>query len=230
MVGGTASVGAHRPETVGIVHEEGEIEILLHRHDFVQLAEVALHAEHTLRNDENAAAGLLHQFRRPSELHAEPLHVVVRIDETFAHVHAQSVDDAGMRLGIVNYGVAARQQAVDNGYHPLIAEVEQERILLAHEFRQTALQFLMVFGLPAHHACAHGSGHAELHGADGVGLAYLRMVGQSEVVVEAPVEDLLAAELHAGPYVALQLGECEIAVCIIDILPNRAAGIIPDSL
>ena len=84
----------------------------------------------------------------------------------------------------------------------------------------------MVLRLTAHHAGAHRSRHAELGSALGIGLAHLGVVGQTEVVVQAPVEHLLAAETHVRTDFALEFGECEITVGIGHVLANRAAGIL----
>ena len=130
-----------------------------------------------------------------------------------------------MRLGIVDHHVARIEQTVDDRDHALVAEVEQEGVLLADEGGQFALELLVVFGLAAHHAGAHRRGHAELGRALGVGFAHLGMVGQAEVVVQAPVEHHLPAEAHVGAELTLQFGECEIAVRIGHVLPDGASGI-----
>ena len=146
-------------------------------------------------------------------------------NEAFALVQAQSVDDAGVRLGIVDDHVAGGQQAVDDRDHALVTEIEQEGILLADKRGQLTLQTLVVNGLSAHHAGAHRGRHAELRSAFGVGLAHLGVVGQSEVIVQAPVEHLLAPENHVGTDVAFEFGKGIITVGVRHVLTDRSARI-----
>ena len=221
----TAAALAHRTEAVRIVHQQAELEVLLQRHDLVEFAQVALHAEHPFGDDQHAAVLLLGQFGGVFELQTQRIHVVVAIDEALALVQTQAVDDAGMRLGVVNHHVAGSEQAVDDRQHALVAEVEQEGVLLADELGQLAFQPLVVFGLAAHHARSHRSRHAELGGAFGIGLAHLGMVGQSQVVVQAPVEHLLSPEHHVGTDLALEFREGEIAVSVRHVLTDRSARI-----
>ena len=133
---------------------------------------------------------------------------------------------AGVGLGIVDHHVTRGQQAVDDREHALVAEVEQEGILLADKLGQFTLQLLVVLGLTAHHAGSHRGGHAELGGTLGIGLAHLGMVGQSEVVVQTPVQHHLAPEFHVGADLALQLRKCEISVRIRHVLTDGSAGVL----
>ena len=222
----TASLGTHRTEAVGVVHQQAEPELLLEGHDLVQLPQVAFHAEHALGNDEHAAVLRLGQLGGMAQLEAQRLHVVVAEHETLALVHAQAVDDAGVGLGVVHHHVARREQAVDDRNHALVAEVEQEGILLAHELGQLALQLLVVFGLATHHAGTHGGRHAEFGRTVGIGLAHLGVVGQAEVVVQTPVQHLLAAERHVGTDLAFEFRESEVAVGIRHVLTDGAARVL----
>ena len=160
------------------------------------------------------------------QLQAQRLHVVVAEHEPLALVEAESVDDAGVRLGVVDDHVARGQQAVDDRDHALVAEVEQEGILLADELGELTLQLFVVNGLSAHHAGAHRGGHSEFGGAFGIRLAHFGMVGQSEVVVQAPVEHLLAPENHMGADFAFEFGESVITMGIRHILTDRSARIL----
>ena len=163
------------------------------------------------------------------ELLAAGFHVVVRIYEALARVQPQPVDDAGMRLRVVDHHVAAREQRVDDRDHSLIAVVEQEGVGLAHESGQLALELLVPLGLSAHHAGPHRIGHAELGGRLGVGLAHLRMVGQAQIVVQAPVQHLAAAEDHVRADFALELRERVVAVAQLLVLADRTPGILFES-
>ena len=210
---------------MGIVHQQTELEILLRANDHVEEAQIALHAEHTLGNDQHAALLLLGQLRSMTQLQTQRLLVVVGIGKALAVVHAQTVDDAGVALLVVDHHVARREQAVDDRDHALIAEVQQESILLADELGQLALQLLVILGLTRHHAGTHRRSHAILGACLGVGLTHLGMIGQSEIVVKAPIQNLLAAENHVRTDLALQFRECEISVHARHILSDRTAGI-----
>ena len=121
---GAGSRGSHGAEAVRVVHEEAEVEFGLHGSDFIELAEVACHAEHAFGHDEDAAAGGLHVFRGVLQLFAQAVHVVVYVHVTFGRGNAQAVHDAGVRFGVVDDAVVAGSQAVDDGNHALVAEVE----------------------------------------------------------------------------------------------------------
>ena len=221
----TAAALAHRTEAVRVVHQQTELEILLQRHDLVEFAQIALHAEDTFGNHEHAALLLLGEVRGMLQLETQRIHVVVSVHETLALVQTQTVDNAGMRLGVVDDHVARRQQAVDNRDHALITEVEQESVLLADELGQLAFELFVINGLTAHHTGAHRGRHTEFGCAFGVGLAHLRMVCQTEVVVQTPVEHLFAPENHVGTDLALQFGEREISVGVRHVLTDRSACI-----
>ena len=226
MARGTASAFAHRAEAVRVVHQQAEVELLFHRDDLVELAQVALHAEDAFGDDQYASAVLFGQFRRTFELLAAGRHVVVRIDETLAGVQAQTVDDAGVRFGVIDHYVAAREQAIDDRYHALITVVEQEGVRLADEGRQFAVELLVPFGLAAHHAGTHRSRHAEFRGAFGVGLAHFGMVGQAEVVVQAPVQHFATAEHHPRTDLPFEFRKRIITVAQFLVLADRAAGVL----
>ena len=223
----TAAAGAHRAESVGIVHQQTERELLLQRHDLVQFAAVALHAEDALGDDQHAAALLFSQFGGVFQLQAQRLHVVVGVHEPLALVQTQTVHDAGVRFGIVNHHVerTRREQAVDDRDHALIAEIEQEGVLLAYEGGQLAFQLLVIFGLAAHHAGTHRSRHAELGRTPGIGFAHLRMIGEAQIVIQTPIEHHLPAETHVRPQFSFELRKSEITVCHPHVLTDRAARI-----
>jgi hypothetical protein len=49
------------------------------------------------------------------------------------------------------------------------------------------------------------------------------MIGKSEIVVKAPVQDFFPHEFHPGTYLALQLGKHEIVVRHLLVLTQRSA-------
>ena len=83
----------------------------------------------------------------------------------------------------------------------------------------------MVFGLTAHHAGAHRGCHAEFGGTFGVGFAHFGVIGQAQVVVQAPVQHLLSPKGHVGTDFSFEFGECEIPVGITHVHTDRASGI-----
>ena len=84
----------------------------------------------------------------------------------------------------------------------------------------------MVFGLTAHHAGAHRGSHAEFGGTFGVGFAHFGVIGQAQVVVQAPVQHLLSPKGHVGTDFSFEFGECEIPVGITHVHTDRASGIL----
>ena len=230
MCSRSATAGTHRAESVRIVHQQTEAEFLFEGHYLVELAEVSLHSEHAFGDYQNAAAILLGHLGGMFELFAQRSHVVVSEYETFAAVQTHTVDDAGVRLGIVYHHVARSEQTVDNRNHALITEVEQERILLADECSQLTFELFVIFCLTAHHAGAHRGCHSEICGAFGIGLAHFGMIGQTQIVVEAPIQHRFAAESHVRTDGAFEFGEREISVAVFLVHTDRAAGILFESV
>ncbi len=139
-------------------------------------------------------------------------------------MQADTVAQAGVGLGVIDDDVASAHQRVDGGHDALIAEVELEGGFLVLEVGQFAFQLLVEGGLAGHHAASHRIGHTPAGGTFRVSFADLGMIGQAEVVVDAPAEHLLAVEAHVGTQFAFKLRECEIAVYLFTVLPDRATG------
>ena len=211
---------------MSIINKQTEVEVLLCLNNHVEEAQIALHTEYTLGNYEHTTTLRLSQLGCVLELQAQRLLVVVSIYETLALVHTQTIDDAGVALGVVNHNVAGRKQAVDNRDHTLITEVQKESVLLTNELCELALQLLVVLGLTTHHTSTHRGCHTKLLCTSCVGLTHLGVVSQTEVVVQTPVEHHLTAKTHMGTKLALQLGECKITVHQLHILTNRATGVL----
>ena len=129
----TTSVLTHRAKAVGIVDEKAEIVFVLVLANLRELALVAGHAEDTLRDDKDAAAGLVCQVLGTHELLFKALHVVVLEHKALALVQTNAVHHARMRLTVVHNDVVARHQRLNGGLAPLVTKVEQERIFLLHE-------------------------------------------------------------------------------------------------
>jgi hypothetical protein len=98
----------------------------------------------------------------------------------------------------------------------------KDGVLLFDEGREFTLQPLVVVAVAAHHARAHGIGEPPFRGGVGIGLAYLRVVGQTEVVVKAPDDLLPAPEIHPAADGTIQLGEGEVTVGPLTMLSDRS--------
>ena len=221
---GTATALTHRTEAVSVINQQTERELALQSHDLVQLTQITLHTEYTLGDNQHAAILRLSQLGSVAQLQAQAVHIVMTKYETLALVHTQTVDDTSVSLSVINHNVAGSQQTVDDRHHTLITEVEQECVLLTNESGQLALQLLVINGLTAHHTCTHRSSHTEVDSALSVSLAHLGVVSQTEVVVQAPVQNLLTAELHMRADRAFEFREREIAVRILLIHTDRTTG------
>ena len=224
MRSGTATALTHRTEAVSVINQQTERELALQSHDLVQLTQITLHTEYTLGDNQHAAILRLSQLGSVAQLQAQAVHIVMTKYETLALVHTQTVDDTSVSLSVINHNVAGSQQTVDDRHHTLITEVEQECVLLANKLGQLALQLLVINGLTAHHTCAHRCCHTEIDSTLSVSLAYFGVVSQTEVVVETPIQNLLTAELHMRADGAFEFREREIAVRILLVHTDRAAG------
>ena len=221
---------AEQAEAVGVVDEDAEVVFLLEGDDLVQLAEGAGHAVHAFRDEQDAAAVLLRLGAGAGEDLLAVRHVVVAVFVLVADVEADAVQEAGMALGVIDDDIMARDQRVNGGNDALVTEVEKEGVLLLLEIGEHLLQLLMVTGVAGHHPGAHRIGKAPVGRRLGVRLADLRMVGEAEVVVQAPVQDRNAVEDHVGAEFTLEPGIHVITESLVEILPDRAARIAGDSV
>ena len=188
MLGCSASVRAHHSEAVRIIDEDAEVVFLLESHDLVQNTECSCHTVHSFGNQQHAAAGFLAYLESTLDSPLAFLDVVVRVYHPLAHVQTAAVDEAGVGLGVVHDNIVAGEQGVDSRDDTLIAEVEKECVLLLLELSQFSLESLVQGCLTGHHPGAHGISQSPTGCGLGVYLADLGMVGQSEIVVEAPAE------------------------------------------
>ena len=223
LVSSAAAILTDRAESVGVVHEESEPVFLLVLDDLGELALVAGHAEHAFGHDEDAATGLGGEGTGTVELLDKALHVVVVEDEALALVQADAVDHAGVALAVIDNDIVAADEGLNGALATLVTVVQEEGVFLLHELGELVLQLLVVLGLAAHDAGPHRVAHAPLLRRLGVHSADVRMVGEAEVVVDAPHEDLLAPEGHPVGDVALQLREGEVAMGVLGVLAKRSA-------
>ena len=143
--------------------------------------------------------------------------------EALALVKPDTIDHAGVALAVVDDHVVAADERLDGTLATLVAIVEQEGVLLLHELGEVTLELLVVGGLAAHDAGAHRVAHAPLLRGFGVHGPDFRVVGEAEVVVDAPDQDLLPPKGHAVGDVSLELGEGEVSVGLLGVLPEGSA-------
>ena len=229
MFRSTAAVGTHHAETVGVVDQDAEIVFLLEGCDLVEDAERAGHAIDAFGDQQHTAAVLFGFLAGAREDHLAVFDIVVAVFVLAAHVQADAVEQAGVALVVIDDHVVAAHERVDSRDNALVAEVEQEGVFLLLEVGQFAFEALVERGVTRQHAGTHRIGQAPAGGRFAVHLADFGMIGQSQVVVQAPAEDFLTLEAHVRTELPFQLGEHEIAEGFVAVLPQGAAGIFCDS-
>ena len=209
---------AHEAEPVGVVNHETERIFFLESGDFGKFAHGARHPEHAFGDDQHSPSAFFSDFLGPLELLLEVGHVVVAELELLAQMQTDAVQQAGVALGVVQYYVVDAGKGVDSRDYALIAEVEEESVFLFLEVGEHLLEPLVLTGVAGKHARAHRIGQAVLCCGLSVHLADFGMIGQSEIVVKAPVEHLLAVESHVGAKLALEPGIYVITESLVEIL------------
>src|SRR5689334_1099281 len=107
---------------------------------------------------------------------------------TVTRMQAETIDNAGMALGIIHDHIVAAAKRIDSAHHTLIAIVKEHCIFLSYEFSQLMFKLLMVCRVPAHHAGAHWGSQSILCSCLCVSLANFRMISQAQVIVQAPYD------------------------------------------
>ncbi len=139
------------------------------------------------------------------------------------HVETDAVEQAGVGLRIVDNDVVAVHEGVNRRDDALIAEIEEEGILLLLEGGKPAFKFLMVLRMPGEHTAAHRIGKSPFLGRLCVGLADLRMICEPQVVVQGPVEHLDAVEFHVRSELSFKFRIHIVSHALILVLANRAS-------
>ena len=96
VLGSTATVGSHRTEPMGVVNQYAERIFLLELHYVGKMPELAGPAEHSLGDNQHAAALLVGQPAGMVKLFLEACHVVVAEGETLGEAQTHTVQNAGM--------------------------------------------------------------------------------------------------------------------------------------
>jgi hypothetical protein len=194
VLAGTAAVRAEHPDAVGVVDHEAHAEALLERDDLVELRDVSLHGEDAVDHDEDATARIP---GRDLELLLEVCHVVVLVLVVLAEAETTAVDDAGVVEVVEDGDVAASQQRGEHAEIHLEAGGEGERGVALHELGDLLLELdVDVEGAieqprPGGARAVHGDRH-------GGGLLHVGVARQSQVVVRAEHDELVALVGHHG--------------------------------
>ena len=155
MLGCAASVLSHHAESVRVVDEYPEIVFLLEGDNLVEYPEGTCHAIDAFGYEEDSAACLLAELGRPLEGGFTALDVVVAVGHPFTHVEPGTVYEAGMGLRVIDNDVVPVHQGVYCGDDSLVAEIEEERILLFLEIGKLPLELLVEGSMSGHHTAAH---------------------------------------------------------------------------
>ena len=222
MLGCAATVRTHHAKAVCVINQEAEAIFLLERHNLVEDAQCAGHAEHTFGDNEYATALLFGDVAGACQ-HFLAVHDVVVTEFVFlADMQTDTVQQTSVCLGIIYNHVVTTNQRVDGGQNALVTEVKQERSLFLLERRQTTLHLFVQGRLTGHHTATHRISHAPLGGCLCIGLTHLRMVCQTEIVIQTPAQHFLAIKAHVRSQLAFQLRESKITVRLLAVLTDRA--------
>ncbi len=143
-------------------------------------------------------------------------------DIAVAGVESESIDYTSMTFSIIDDHIVAAADGVDGAHDTLITVIEEGGVFFSFKSGQFTLQLFVVIAVSAHHARAHRCGHAEPAGGLGVNLTNFGMIGESQVVVQAPDYFLFSTENHAASNFTFQLWEGKITVCSFSVLADRA--------
>ena len=176
MLRRTASVRTHYAESVCIVNHETERILLLQRHNLVENTQRTGHTEHTFRDYEYATALFVCNLASASEHFLAIDDIVVTEFELLADMQTYTVQQARMRLCVIDYYIMAAYERINRGQYTLISEVEQERSLFLFERSKATLHLLVQGRLTGHHTTTHWISHTPLRSRFGIRLAYLGMV------------------------------------------------------
>src|SRR5258707_2152111 len=127
-----------------------------------------------------------------------------------SRLQAESVDDAGMTFGVIDDDVMTTADGIDGAHYPLITIIEQGGVLFFFESCQLPFQLFVIVAIATHHTGSHGGGHTVLDGCFAIHLADLRMVGQAQIVIQAPYDLFFSTKDHPAAYFPFQFWKCEL--------------------
>ena len=122
--------------------------------------------------------------------------VIVAVLEFLSQMKSDTVKQTSMTFSIIDNHIMTSRKSINGGHDALISEIEKERILFLFELSENLLKLLVISGLSAHHSRPHRISKSVLSCSFGISLTDGRMIGQSKIVVEAPVKHRNAIEDH----------------------------------
>ena len=201
-----AQVVALGDTAAGLADYAGRVALIDHDHsvvfvgqlvDFVERADVAVHREDTVGDDDAEAV-----FLGSLELLLEVGHIGVGVAVALGFAEADTVDDGGVVEGIGDDGVLIGQEGFEDTAVGVEAGSIEDGVLGAEELGDFLLQFLVQVLAAADEADGGHTVAAGVHTLLG-GFDELGIVGEAEVVVGAEVEALLAFHHDFGALGAL---------------------------
>ena len=210
---------------MSVVNQDAEAVFLLQLHDAREVTQSTRHAVHTLGDDEDAATRLFHHLSCHLKFFLKVVHVVVAVFIFVAKMQTDAVEQTSVCLVVINDNVVGTGQRVDSGNDALIAKIEKICGLFLLKISQFLLKMLVHTGLSRHHTGTHRSGETPSGGTLGINLTDSWMVGQTQIIVQAPAKHFLAVENHAGTQFAFQTGKRKITVSTLTVLPDRTTRI-----
>ncbi|MNS81574.1 hypothetical protein D3C72_1152880 [compost metagenome] len=121
------------------------------------------------------------------------------VRKTLAHVKTDSVNDTRMRIYVIHYNIVFSHQGINDRYHSLVAEIQKISRLFHYEGSKLVFQLLVILGMSAHHTGTHRIGRSISCCCFRICLAYFRVVGQSQIIVKTPVQNILPVKFHSRP-------------------------------
>ena len=196
-LGHAASGLADHTGGVALVHHDHCVVFVGQLVDLVQWADIAVHGEDTI-GDDDAETVLLGSL----ELLLEVCHIGVGIAVALCFAEADTVDDGGVVEGVGDDGVLVGQQGFEDTAVGVEAGSVEDGVFSAEEIGDFLLQFLVEVLAAADEADGGHTIAAGVHTLLG-GFDKLGIVGKAEVVIGAEVEALLAFHHDFGALGAL---------------------------
>lgn len=208
----TATVVTEYAEAVSFVDHHRGVVLLRQTHDLGEIAQVTLHTEDTVDDDELDAVGVA-----LLEATLESFHIIVLVAEALSGREADTLDDRSVIECIPDDIVFTAKEAGDDPEVDLEARGEDDGIFLADEGSQLLFQLEVRIEGPVEEAAPCTSRTILLRSGDSSSLD-LGMVRQSEVRVRPEHEDLTAIDDDLGILVAFYLSEVGINPCSLSLL------------